>query len=72
MYGVKKEDKENLTFDVRQEGHKLSVKGSIEDQKKRKNLNCIVEVYIWTCHRPFHVGSIHFWFWTSDFVIDNA
>ncbi|XP_023336502.1 uncharacterized protein LOC111707592 isoform X2 [Eurytemora carolleeae] len=44
VYGVKKEDKENLTFDVRQEGHKLSVKGSIEDQKKRKNLNCIVEV----------------------------
>ena len=46
MYGVKKEDKENLTLDVRQEGHKLTVNGSIGDQKKRKNLNCIVEVNI--------------------------
>jgi hypothetical protein len=44
VYGASKEDKENLVMDVKQEGHKLTVKGGVGDAKHVKNLSCVIEV----------------------------
>ena len=44
VYSGQKEDREKVKVDVKQEGHKLTVSGNVEDQKVKDNLSALIQV----------------------------